>query len=182
MLYYYQGDDSMGRPQMIYQEMQKAEIKKVYKSSSDAKEQKRLLCLKLRMEHGFSAKQIAEIVEYSEIQVRSVISKYNKNGVNSILCGHQGGNHRNLSHEEEEAVLRPFLAKAEKGQILIVPDIHKAYEAALGRSVPPSTVYRMLDRHNWRKVMPRPRHPKSNQEEQEAYKKNHGKGRRTGKI
>jgi len=165
----------MGRPQMVYQENQKTEIKRAFKTSTDAKEQKRLLCLKLRAEQGFNAKQIAEIVECSEIQVRSVISNYNKNGLNSILRGHQGGNHRYLSHGEEEAVLAPFLAKAEKGQILIVPDIHKAYEEALGRSVPPSTVYRMLDRHNWRKVMPRPRHPKSNQEEQEAYKKNHRK-------
>jgi len=53
--------------------------------------------------------------------------------------------------------------------------IHKAYEEALGRCVPPSTVYRMLDRHKWRKVMPRPKHPKSKPEEQEAYKKNHRK-------
>jgi transposase len=164
----------MGRPQILYLDKQKQEIKQAFKTSEDAREQKRLLCLKLRTEQGFSTKQIAEIVECSEIQVRKVISNYNKNGLSSILRGHQGGNHRNLSFEEEEAVLAPFLSNAEKGQILIVPDIHMAYEATLGRSVPPSTVYRMLERHNWRKVMPRPRHPKANPQEQEAYKKNRG--------
>jgi transposase len=165
----------MGRPQATYQESQKQEIKQAFKISTDAKEQKRLLCLKLRMEQGFNAKQIAEILEYSEIQVRTVISNYSRNGLKSILRGHQGGNHRNLSYEEEEALLAPFLIKAEKGQILIVPDIHKAYESALRRPIPPSTVYRMLDRHNWRKIMPRSRHPKANPEEQEAYKKNREK-------
>ena len=162
----------MGRPQRAYDEKQKQEIKQAFKRSNDAKEQKRLLCLKLRVEHGFNAKQIAEIAECSEIQVRTVISKYNMQGLSTILRGHQGGNHRNLQYDEEKALLAPFLNKAEKGQLLIVPDIHRAYETALGRLVPPSTVYRMLDRHNWRKVMPRPRHPKANPEEQEAYKKN----------
>jgi hypothetical protein len=85
------------------------------------------------------------------------------------LRGKFGGNRRNLSQEAEESLLTPFVAMAEKGRILIVSDIHKAYETAVGHPVPPSTVYRMLDRHSWRKVMPRPRHPKANPEEQEAY-------------
>jgi len=172
----------MGRPQTVYQEQQKQEIKQAFKTSADAKELKRLLCLKLRTEQRLDTKQIAEILEYSEIQVRKVISSYNNNGLNAILRGHQGGNHRNLSYGEEESLLTPFLAKAEKGQILIVPEIHKAYEAALGRSVPPSTVYRMLERHDWRKVMPRPRHPKAKPDEQEAYKKNHREDRIDGKF
>jgi transposase len=167
---------------MKYQNIQKQEIKQAFKTSTDAKEQKRLLCLKLRVEQGFNAKQIAEIIECSEIQVRTIISKYKKNGLSSILRGHQGGNHRNLSFFEEEVLLAPFLNKAEKGQILIVPEIHKAYEAAFGRSVPPSTIYRMLERHNWRKVMSRPRHPKADPDAQEAYKKNSGEDRGIGKI
>ena len=122
------------------------------------------------------------MLEYSEIQVRKVISNYNNNRLNFILRGRQGGNHRNLSYVEEENLLAPFLTKAEKGQVLIIPEIHKAYEAALGRPVPPSTVYRMLERHDWRKVMPRPRHPKAKPDEQEAYKKNHRENRSDGKF
>ena len=51
--------------------------------------------------------------------------------------------------------------------------IKKAYEQELGKSVPKSTVYRMLARHNWRKIVPRPRHPKADIEAQEAFKKLH---------
>jgi hypothetical protein len=34
-----------------------------------------------------------------------------------------------------------------------------------------STIYRLLDRHGWRKLVPRPRHPKANPEEQAIFKK-----------
>jgi hypothetical protein len=33
-----------------------------------------------------------------------------------------------------------------------------------------STVYRLLDRHGWRKVTPRPRHPKADPAAQAAFK------------
>ena len=163
----------MGRPQQSYRVEQRAEVKRAYKASKDTREQTRLLCLRLRMEKSYPSKQIAEIVDCSEGMVKKVISDYGREGLSSILRGRFGGNHRNLSYAEEKALLEPFLREAEKGQILIVSDIHKAYEGAIGHTVPPSTVYRMLDRHNWRKVMPRPRHPKANPEEQETYKKNH---------
>ena len=162
----------MSRTQGMYQVEQKAEIKQAYKASTDTKEQKRLLCLKLRAELGYSSKQIASIVDCSEIQVRSVISNYNKNGLSAILRGKQGGNHRNLSYKEESEVLAPFIREAESGKILVVADIHKAYEAIMGRPVARSTTYRILKRHNWRKIKPRPKHPKSKPEEFEAYKKN----------
>ena len=162
----------MGRPQQTYSAEQCMEVKKAYKASKDAREQTRLLCLRLRIEKSYSAKQIANIVDCSEGLVKKVISEYGREGLASIMRGKFGGNHRNLSYAEEKALLEPFLREAEKGKILIVSDIHKTYEAAVGHTVPASTVYRMLFRHNWRKVMPRPRHPKANPEEQEANKKN----------
>ena len=163
----------MGRPQQKYSEEQKSEVRRAYRSSKDTREQRRLLCLRLRIERAYPSEQIAAIVDCSEGLVKKVLGDYSREGLQGVLRGKFGGNHRNLSYAEEEALLAPFLSRAEKGQILIVSDIHKAYEAVLGRSVPSSTIYRMLDRHNWRKVMPRPRHPKADPEEQEAYKKNH---------
>jgi len=162
----------MGRPQQSYSENQRKEVRKAYRASKDIKEKDRLLCLRLRIERAYPSKQIADIVDCREGFVKQVISDYGREGLSSVLRGKYGGNHRNLSHEAEEALLAPFLSMAEKGRILIVSDIQRAYESALGRAVPNSTIYRMLDRHNWRKVMPRPRHPKADPEEQEAYKKN----------
>ena len=172
----------MARPQQSYSEAQKSEVRKAYRSSKDTREQTRLLCLRLRMERAYSSRQIADIVDCSEGLVKKVIGDYGREGLAGILRGSFGGNRRNLSYAEEEKLLVPFLAKAEKGQMLIVSDIHRAYESVLGREVPNSTIYRMLDRHNWRKVMPRPRHPKANPGEQEAYKKNSRENRAAGKI
>jgi transposase len=162
----------MGVRQQKYSEEQRAEVKKAYRLSKDTREQRRLLCLRLRIERAYPSKQIAEIADCSEGLVKKVISDYKREGLEGVLRGSFGGNRRNLSYETEEALLAPFLAMAEKGRILVVADIQRAYEEILGREVPNSTIYRMLDRHNWRKVMPRPRHPKANPEEQEAYKKN----------
>ena len=69
---------------------------------------------------------------------------YSREGLEGILRGKYGGNRRNLSQEAEEALLAPFLTMAEKGRILIVSDIHKAYETTVDHTVPPSMVYRML--------------------------------------
>ena len=173
MLYYKQGDDSIARPQKTYSDEQQKEVKRAYRTSKDTRERTRLLCLRLRIERSYPSEKIADIADCSDGLVKKVISDYGRKGLKGILRGTFGGNRRNLSVSEEEKLLEPFLKQAESGQILIVADIRKAYEETLGRAVPPSTVYRMLDRHNWRKVMPRPKHPKSKPEEQEAYKKNH---------
>lgn len=47
----------------------------------------------------------------------------------------------------------------------------QAFEAWIGKRVPKSTMYRLLDRHHWRKIISLPRHPKANQVEQERLKK-----------
>jgi transposase len=76
-----------------------------------------------------------------------------------------------LTIEEETAFLNNFADKASEGSILIVREIQKALEDHLGRKVAESTVYRILKRRGWRKVVPRPFHPKRDPEAAEAFKK-----------
>ena len=81
-------------------------------------------------------------------------------GLAYITGNNDAGNHRLLSIEEEVALLRPFMEKAEKGQILEVSEITKAYEEAIGRELNRSShIYQVLKRHGMRKVMPRSQHP-----------------------
>jgi hypothetical protein len=49
--------------------------------------------------------------------------------------------------------------------------VQRAFEALVGHKVAQTTIYRMLDLHDWRTIIPRPRHPKSNTEAQEGFKK-----------
>ena len=68
-------------------------------------------------------------------------------------------------------MLAPFLSDAVEGGVIVVSEIKAAYEQKFGQSVHTSTVYRILSRHDWRKIVPRPRHPEADIEAQEALKK-----------
>lgn len=84
-----------------------------------------------------------------------------------------GGRRRySLSLEEEREFLASFEAEAGAGGVLSAPPIHVALIKRLGRNTSPSTTYRMLARHGWRKVQPDTKHPKSDPVAQEEFKKN----------
>jgi hypothetical protein len=77
-----------------------------------------------------------------------------------------------MTADEENTFLSSFLEKAARGEILMVGDVKRTYEKVVGRTVPRSTIYRMLARHGWRKITPRPHHPKADVLLQEEFKKN----------
>jgi len=84
----------------------------------------------------------------------------------------RGGRHReNLSLAQEAEFLMPFIERAKVGGILVVSEIKNALQVRVGRAVALSSVYNLLHRHDWRKLVPDKRHPKSDQEAQEAFKK-----------
>jgi hypothetical protein len=61
-----------------------------------------------------------------------------------------GGRRRqNFSFAEEKKFLNAFKNRRREGQAIAVKSIWQAYEAMLGRSVPDSTIYRLLQRHGW---------------------------------
>lgn len=162
-----------GRPQKEYTEDEKSEIKKAYKENHNSKDRSRLLCVKLRVVNGLSLKQISNITEYSLSTVSHVISLYNRYGIKELIVKKYGGNHRNMTPEEEKEFLEPFRQQALAGGILEVNEIITAYSNKLNKKVSKSTVYDLLHRNGWRKVMPRSEHPnKASNEAIEAYKKN----------
>ena len=79
--------------------------------------------------------------------------------------------------EQEIAFLEPFIKQAISCEILEVSHIIKAYSAALdNKKISKSTVYDMLHRNGWRKLMPRSQHPnKADDEAIAAYKKMSGR-------
>ena len=81
-------------------------------------------------------------------------------------------NHARMTLDEEAAFLAPFIDKARNAGIIIVPPLKTALERHLGRSVAPSTVYRLLGRHGWRKLAPDKQHPNADIVAQDEWKKN----------
>jgi transposase len=104
--------------------------------------------------------------------VRVVISSYNRLGPAALDTPGKGGRRNEyLSLAEEQAFLAPFFDRAAKGQIATASEIQQALEAQIGHTVHQSTVYRLLDRHNWRKRVPRPTHPRADPQAQSEFKK-----------
>ena len=92
-----------------------------------------------------------------------------------------GGRRRALmSLEEEQRFLAPWVEQAKQGRMLVVAPLRAALAQQLGHPVAASVVYRMLARHDWRKVAPDTRHPKSDPQAQQDWKKNSRKSWRPG--
>jgi len=103
--------------------------------------------------------------------ITRTISRYKREGADALFEDGRGGRkNENMTPEEEAAFLKPFLKKARKGGVLIVNEIHKTYAALVKKETPLSTVYAMLHRNGWRKISPRPKHPKGDEQKQEAFK------------
>lgn len=142
------------------------------KKAEGKPEFQRIQCILLRATLGASAENIAQVVGWTSGTVRVMHSRYAKEGDVFFDITHRGGRHRqNMSEAQEAAFLAPFFDRAMAGGILVASEIKHAYEAILGREVAESTVYRMLARNGWRKIAPRPRHPKADPAAQAAFKK-----------
>jgi transposase len=118
------------------------------------------------------AAQIAKHCGVSTATVHQLISAYNRRGVAAVETPGKGGRrHEYLTLEQEQQFLAPFFAQARAGTIATAAQIKQAFEAEVGQEVAESTIYRLLNRHGWRKLVPRPVHPKADPEEQAAFKK-----------
>ena len=84
------------------------------------------------------------------------------------------GGRRNalMTVDEEKEFLAPWLEQSRSGGMLVVSPLRAALAQKLGKPVKASVAYRLLARHGWRKVAPDTRHPKSDPQVQEDWKKN----------
>ena len=106
-----------------------------------------------------------------------MVGKYAKvylsHGIDGLRDGRKGGNHRNASDREEREFMAQFEDAAKKGQIITVCEIASTYDKHFGKEhKSKSTVYYLLHKMGWRKLMPRSKHPnKATDEEIESSKK-----------
>lgn len=146
-----------------------AELKK----TQTAHVYKRLMALKLKVIDGKSSRETGEVVGLHVTSVNRIVQRMKEEGIEAIVSKRHHHGNRYMSQEEEIAFLKSFEVKGEAGQIIEVTDIHKAYESAVGHPVTRNAIYYLLHKHQWRKVMPRSKHPKKASEaEIQAYQKN----------
>jgi len=121
---------------------------------------RRLQSVYLR-EQGLSVEEIAKIVLYSIAHIKRIWTTYFKEGIEALAVKPRGGRYRcNLSLEEEKELIAQYMQAGEKGHILEIGPLHRGLCEKVGRPVAETTAYRLAYRHGWRKISPRPRHPK----------------------
>lgn len=142
-----------------FNEKQHEEIKEARRANKDKRIEKRLEVLELRCE-GKSQKEIVDKTGFHRSYVCSLIKKYFEEGLQAVVESHYGGNRRNMSFEEEAEFLEQFRHRSEQGQMLDIHEIENKYREKVGHDIGHAQVYCVLQRHGWRKIMPRSKHPK----------------------
>ena len=163
----------MGRKTDLPTEMVEA-AREVMNSTKDAAQLRCALSVVLSGVLGLTLPAVAELMGRSRATVVRLRKQFK-----DWYFGHEvskkkwGGRRREyLTLEEEKDFLAGFFDAASRGGVLVASQVRKALEEKLGHDVAETTVYRMLSRHGWRKIVPRRRHPKNSKPAQEDFKKN----------
>ena len=126
----------------------------------------------LLRESGMTQPAIAEAMGVSLSTVNRAHMAYDGGGIKALKPKPIGGRQReNMTLSEEKALLVCFAKAAGAGELLNIHDLKAAYQQAIGHQTSNSTVYNLLARHGWRKLMPRPYHPQRDLAAQQDFKK-----------
>jgi len=137
----------------------------------DSKRRERIQMVLLR-ESGMTQPAIAQAMGVSLSTVNRAHMSYDGGGIKALKSKPCGGRQReNMTVAEEKALLARFAKAAGAGEMLNIQDLKADYEKAIGHETSNSTIYNLLARHGWRKLMPRPFHPKRDIAAQNSFKK-----------
>jgi transposase len=135
---------------------QRRELKTALQWRMPPAQRQRIQMVLLR-EKGMTQPAIAEAMGVSLSTVNRAHMAYDAGGLKALKPRPNGGRKRqNMTLAEEKALLSGFAKAAGAGELLNVHDLKAAYEKAIGHETSNSTVYNLLARHGWRKLMPRP--------------------------
>jgi len=147
---------------MRYSKEQIREVSEALQRESDLAQYKRLQILLYRIQ-GTRMREVVELTQASESTVRRICAQYRKQGLRGLENKYKSDNRRRrkIPLEAEAAILRELSEKAASGQYTRVAEIQVEFEKAAGVKYEFSGFVRLLERHNWRKAVPRGRHPKA---------------------
>jgi transposase len=134
--------------------------------------QRQRIQMVLLRESGMTQPSIAEAMGVSLSTVNRSHMAFDHGGIEALKPKPTGGRQReNMTLSEEKALLTRFAKDAGAGQMLNIHALKAAYEKAIGHETSNSTIYNLLARHGWRKLMPRPYHPRRDLAAQQDFKK-----------
>ena len=128
----------------------------------------------LPLDHGLSLADTAQVIGVSPGWACQLRRRFMRGEVAGAPDAPTAGGRKrqNMTLAEEREFLAPFFEQAAAGGILVVGQIKAALDQRLGREVALASAYNLLHRHDWRKLAPDKRHPQSDPQAQEEWKKN----------
>src|SRR5580704_267018 len=142
------------------------------KTVKDAKEYRRWHVILLVKIQEMKVTAAAKVIGISRKTIYDVLARFDRFGVDGMPTKPRGGRVDSyLSLDEEKKLLEGLLEDGTKGLIVTVKEVKNVAEQTLKHAVNLTYAYDLLHRHGWRKVKPRPKHPKGNRQEQEEFKK-----------
>jgi len=163
----------MRKPASLVPWLSEVELQEWVRDSSTAAEQTRRLVIWLTHFGKWHAAEIADMVAVSVQAVWKWVGEYNKRGPSGLSRQGRGGRRWSyLTEEQEEELLRSIKDRALEGDVLTAKQVLPLVRKAAGCDVSLAYVYKLLHRHGWRKLGPRPHHVKGDANAREEFKKN----------
>jgi transposase len=163
----------MARPRIVDQQLVRQALTTV-RQAQDVREMRQAMAVLLPAELNTSLEQTARLLGVGRATVPRLQAGFRerRQPLKKVRKSWGGRRRALMSATEEEQFLKPWIEQAQAGAVLVLSPIRAALAQQLGRPVKASVVYRLLARHGWRKVAPDTRHPKSDPQVQEDWKKN----------
>ena len=148
-------------------------LQRLLKTATTVAEQRRIQAVLIRALDASPPERIAQVTGLSINTVRVLHSRFLREGEAFLVDrpGRGGRRRTLLDAEQEAALLQQHVQAAGEGRIIETGTLKRDYELLVGHAIAASTVYRLLAKAGWRKVVPRPRHPKKDPGAEEAFKK-----------
>jgi len=166
-----------------YTEEQIAELKKAHESS-EAELKEMLGCTKIDRQFtkrvqavycrakGMSANQVMIVSGYSRVGLSHICAVYREKGLKALQSHYVGSNFRKLSIKEETRIMEELANECMAGEYVRASSIEEAFCKKAGVVYGKNSFYQVLERHKWKKKMPRGQNPnKASAEEIDSSKK-----------
>jgi transposase len=148
-------------------------LQQLLRHARNMADQRRIQAVLMRALDASPPERIAVVTGLSVNTVRVLHSRYLREGEAFLRDrpGRGGRRHGLLTSVQEAALLRRHAASAGEGHLVEAGAFKRDYEALVGHPVAATTVYRLLAKAGWRKVVPRSSHPKKDPAAEAAFKK-----------